>query len=453
MRNPNNSPLPTLRQAQDAAAHPSSGSGHHRLLPTALIQTLGCKVNRYDSDQLALEFSRCGFAPVANHHALDRDPDVVIINTCCVTTESERKSRQLIRRFARRYPSARIIVTGCAAVLDLDGLAGMPEVNEVCSIVHQRELALRVAHDFGLAEKPEPVPEMPHDRTRAFVKVQEGCDLFCSYCSIPYSRGEPRSRAIEEVRGEITHLLENGFREVVLCGTRLGAYGRDIGTTLVQLLENLCSIEKIDRLRLSSLEPEDLDPVLVDLISAEETVCPHLHLPLQSGSDRILEQMGRGYRRSDYLRNVELAYERIRDLCISTDIMVGFPGETDEDFADTLAMVEQCRFSKVHSFPFSPRPKTPAADLPSKVPHAVSKQRRIALDRIALNKAEEVRSTFIGRKMPVLVETCEDGFGTGLTPNYLRVRFPLVSGLLSNTVVLVTLEKAEGLRMSGTIAE
>ena len=454
-----NSSLPTLRQAQDSAAHPSTSSGRRcppfdklgTALPTALIETLGCKVNRYDSDQLALGFSRYGFVTSADHRTLDGTPDVVIVNTCCVTSESERKGRQLIRRLARRYPSAKIIVTGCGAQLAPESLRRISGVDAVCPIDEQRNLVRRVARDLGLQERSDEAAVPRSERTRTFVKVQEGCDLFCSYCGIPYSRGEPRSRRIREVREEVTRLVDRGFREVVLCGTRLGCYGRDLGIHLTELLADLRTIRGLDRLRLSSLEPEDLHPALVDVLSATDIFCPHLHLPLQSGSDRILERMGRGYRRADYLQKIEHARNRIADLCISTDIMVGFPGETEDDFAETLSMVEQSGFSKVHSFPFSPRPGTPAAEMPDRVLPPVRRQRRIALDRLALARAEMVRSAFLGRDFPVLVETCKNGFAVGLTPNYLRVRFLSPPDLVPNTLVNVTLQEASGLLVLGRL--
>jgi threonylcarbamoyladenosine tRNA methylthiotransferase MtaB len=214
-------------------------------------------------------------------------------------------------------------------------------------------------------------------------------------------------------------------------------------------LTDVCAVRGLDRLRLSSLEPEDVDLALVDLLSTTDIFCPHLHLPLQSGSDRVLERMGRGYRRAGYLRKIEYARNRIADLCVSTDIMVGFPGETEEDFSETLSMAEQCGFSKVHSFPFSPRPRTPAAEMPDQVPPDIRRQRRITLDRLAMRKAEEVRSGFVGRALPILVETCENGYAVGLTPNYLRVRFPLPSGLATNTLVNVTLRQVSGLLILG----
>jgi threonylcarbamoyladenosine tRNA methylthiotransferase MtaB len=436
-------------QNERETTSPASLTSAHCPLPTALIETLGCKVNRYDSEQLALGFSRYGFITCTDYRVIGSPPDVVVVNTCSVTRESERKGRQLIRRLARLYPCAKIIVTGCTAQLYSEALRSIPGVAAVCLIADQPDLPRRVAHDAGLTERTCQASVLHSDRTRAFVKVQEGCDLFCSYCSIPYSRGQPRSRPIPEVREEIARLIERGFREVVLCGTRLGCYGRDMGTDLTELLKDLCTIRGLDRLRLSSLEPEDVHPALVDLFSANDILCPHLHLPVQSGSDRVLERMGRGYRRADYLRKAEHARKGIADLCISTDIMVGFPGETDSDFAETLSLVEQSGFSKVHSFPFSPRPGTPAAELPDQIPADIRTQRRIALDRLALAKAEDVRSAFLGRRLPVLVESCENGCGVGLTPNYLRVRFPSPPGLTPNTLADITLQEVSGLLLLG----
>jgi threonylcarbamoyladenosine tRNA methylthiotransferase MtaB len=203
------------------------------------------------------------------------------------------------------------------------------------------------------------------------------------------------------------------------------------------------------RLRLSSLEPEDFGQRIIDIFAREPVLCPHLHLPLQSGSNCILERMGRKYRGDDYLRLIEQAHRQIADLCVSTDIMVGFPGESEDDFQETLSIVERCGFSKVHSFSFSIRPGTRAADMPEQVPFPVARQRRELLDRFALAKAEETRRKLLGRTMPVLVETCKNGVAEGLTPNYLRVRFPGKSGVTPNTVADVILKKASGLMVEG----
>jgi len=418
-------------------------------LPSVLIKTLGCKVNRYDSDRLAAGFARFGFHVGTDQRTLEGTPDVVVINTCCVTHTSERKCRQMIRKSGREYPNARIIATGCAAELETVDLSGIKELHEICSIGEQDNLAQRIALEFGLHEMEGPSPILPHERTRAFLKVQEGCDLFCSYCSVPFSRGAPRSRPITEAKEEINDLVNQGFQEVVLCGTRLGWYGTDLGIALPDLLQALVKTPGLLRLRLSSLEPEDLDERIIEILAQEPVLCPHLHLPLQSGSNRILECMGREYRRDDYVWMIEEAYEKIADLCVSTDIMVGFPGESEDDFQESLLVVERCGFSKVHSFPFSIRPGTPAADMPEQVPFPVARQRREILDRFALTKAEETRRRFLGRTMPILVESCENGLAEGLTPNYLRVQFPAGPHVVHNTVVDVVLKKASGLMVEG----
>ena len=417
--------------------------------PSVLIKTLGCKVNRYDSDRLAAGFARFGFQVGTDQRAFDGTPDIVVVNTCCVTHTSERKCRQMIRKFGREYPDAKIIATGCAAELETVDLSRIGELDEICRIGEQSDLAERIAREFGRQEIQGPPPILPHERTRAFLKVQEGCDLFCTYCSVPFSRGAPRSRPMAEVKEEIKSLVRQGFREVVLCGTRLGWYGRDLGIALPDLLQALAKTPGLLRLRLSSLEPEDFGQRIIDIFAREPVLCPHLHLPLQSGSNCILERMGRKYRRDDYLRLIEQAHRQIADLCVSTDIMVGFPGESEDDFQETLSIVERCGFSKVHSFSFSIRPGTRAADMPEQVPFPVARQRRELLDRFALAKAEETRRKLLGRTMPVLVETCKNGVAEGLTPNYLRVRFPGKSGVTPNTVADVILKKASGLMVEG----
>ncbi len=464
--------------------------------PTVLIRTLGCKVNRYDSERLAADFVRYGFQACLDRRDLERSPELIVVNTCSVTRESDKKSRQLIRRFIRDYPESRLVVTGCGAELDVEQFRQISGVTSICSIRAQGELASQIATQWGLERQedvdngelivphPTPLPEgegtsdagcrvfaeslslgkektvapgchpqlrlgVDPKRTRVFVKIQEGCDLFCTYCSIPYSRGEPRSRPVQEIIEEIKHLVDRGFREVVLCGTRLGWYGRDLGTRLSSLLGEIAQISGLVRLRLSSLEPEDFDTEIIEAVASLAILCPHFHLPLQSGSDAILEKMGREYRRTEYFQRIDRAYEQIPDLCISTDIMVGFPGETEEDFAESLSAVERCGFSKVHSFPFSSRDRTPASTMPRQVPPPVRRERRQILDRLALREAEKTRSKFIGRRLPVLTETIEDGHAVGLTPNYLRVRWPATEGDQPNALREVLIEDVSGLSLSG----
>ena len=422
--------------------------------PTVLIRTLGCKVNRYDSERLAADFVRYGFQARLDRRDLERSPELIVVNTCSVTRESDKKSRQLIRRLVRDYPESRLVVTGCGAELDVEQFQQIPGVASICPIREQHSLAQQIA----TKRAPESLPTGCHPqlrlgvgqkRTRVFIKVQEGCDLFCTYCSIPYSRGEPRSRPVHEIIEEIKHLVDCGFREIVLCGTRLGWYGRDLGTRLSELLRKTVDIPGLTRLRLSSLEPEDFDTEIIEAVASLAILCPHFHLPLQSGSDAILEKMGREYRRIDYLQKIQFAYETIPDLCISTDIMVGFPGETEEDFAESLSAVERCGFSKVHSFPFSSRDRTPASTMPHQISPPVRRERRQILDRLALREAERNRSKFIGKRLPILTETIEDGHAVGLTPNYLRVRWPATEDDRPNTLREVLIEDVSGLSLSG----
>ncbi len=396
--------------------------------PKVLIRTFGCRVNQYDSAKMLEGFRRAGIEPVDEE--LCQTPDVVVVNTCSVTSDSDKKARQLIRKLAREHPQAKLVVTGCYAELKGEQLIQIEGVDRHVLMNDQHELPALMAEELGIDSDAGMLfaYEAAHapltgfgGRTRAFIKVQEGCDLWCTYCSIPKSRGEPRSRTIDEVLIEAQSLLENNFGEIVLCGTRLGSYGRDLGLHITELLEPLARLNGLKRLRLSSFEPEDLDEALIDFIASTPVACPHLHLPLQAGSDAVLKRMGRLYRREEYAQRIEIARERIADFAVTTDIITGFPGETETDFEDSLDMIRRCRFAKVHSFPYSERDDTPAAAFTDQVERTVRRERRKRLDEIAFRTAAEFRKEFDGTTQEVLIETGNPDKGyAGFTGNYLR---------------------------------
>lgn len=436
---------------------------------TVAFQTLGCRVNQYDSEALLTLFRERGYRAVD----FDQAADVYVINTCSVTHEGDRKSRQLVRRARRANPDAVVVVAGCYPQRAPGEAAGIPGVDVVLGnrdrrrVVDLVEAARRerpgaplgaVENIFRLREFEELPIAAFSGRTRAVVKIQEGCAEFCTYCIIPRARGRPRSRRPENVRAEVERLARAGYREIVLAGIHLGAYGRDLAPEpgaggpggrpgLAGVLRLIHDVEGIVRIRLSSLEPMDAGEDLLETMAALPKVCPHLHLPVQSGSDRILARMRRRYTTAAFRRLAERARALLPDVGITTDVMAGFPGETEEDHRATLAFLEEIGFSRLHVFPFSPRQGTPAARFPDPVPAAV-KERRVA-ELIALGErlALAFHRRLVGRDVEVLVEeeAAGDGRLQGYSANYVRVRFPGGAELKNRLArVRVTTADADG---------
>lgn len=407
------------------------------------FHTLGCKVNHYETEAIREAFVSRGAVAVGE----DEPADVYIVNTCTVTNIADRKSRQYIRRMKKVNPDALIVVTGCYAQVEPDEVAAMPEVDMVvgnglksgiCGLVLERlghkdadDTDVHVLsvneltgyEDMGIVASGEP------GMTRAYVKIQEGCDRFCSYCLIPYARGPVRSRDPEEIICEVKMLVDSGIREVVLTGINTALYSTDPATDcgLPQLLERLDALEGDFRIRLSSLEPTVVDKSDVERIIRHRRLCHHLHLSVQNGSDRILSSMNRCYTRSEYLDIVRAIREFDPHYGITTDIIVGFSGETEDDFAQTLDIVRQARFGKVHVFRYSPRKGTAGAALPDAVPGDVKIDRSDRLEAAAQSVAEDFVRSCCGIIHTVLTEEVRDGYMTGYTDNYIKVYIP-VSG-------------------------
>jgi len=423
--------------------------------PRVLIQTLGCKVNQYDSERLRTLLLQRGYLSARDS---DEDaPDLIIVNTCSVTSESDRKGRQLIRKLIRHHPQARVMVTGCYAQRKPGEIENISGVDEVVPIEAQEQWAERLAEILGWGCKDQDALwdlgggiDIFEEHTRAFVKIQDGCELKCTFCSIPASRGRARSRSIPEVLAECRNLIRRGYPEIVLCGVCLGHFGKGQDFDLADLLREMIELDGIRRIRISSLEPQDVtDPLLDMMAGASEPLCPHLHLPLQSGSNAVLRRMKRPYTFDFFLERIERARKLLPHFEISTDIMVGFPGETDADFEQTLQSVALCRFSKVHAFRFSVREETPAARMKGHLSPQEIEARRQALDTVALEIAQQVKQAYIGITLPVLNETAESQNGTGFTPNYLRADFRSPRPLARGDVVPVRFTSLEKGRLQG----
>ena len=400
-------------------------------MPTAAFMTLGCKVNQFETETMEGLFRRAGYTLVS----FTDKADVYIINTCSVTSLGEKKSRQLVRRAQRLNDKAVIAVTGCYAQLAPEVLAALPGVRLVVGTKDRArmvELVEKAAHedcvvqdvgDIMQADQFEDIPlYAAPQRTRAFLKIQEGCENFCSYCIIPYARGPLRSRPLDSVRREAEKLLQAGFQEIVLTGIHLGAYGRDLssGDTLTDAAKTVLALPGLRRLRLGSLESIELSPALFHLLRSDERFAKHLHLPLQAGSDAVLRSMNRHYDTAEFARLIERVETEVPGIAVSTDIIVGFPGETEALFAESLAFVEQMNFARMHVFPYSRREGTPAARMDGQVPENIKKERVHRMETLAERKAAEFHAAFIGHTAEVLFETQQDGVWNGLTGNYIR---------------------------------
>lgn len=413
-------------------------------MPTAALITLGCKVNQYDTQAMQEVMLRNGYTVVG-----ENDPaDVYIINTCTVTNAADQKARQVIRRAIRKNPDTEVLVTGCYAESDREAIEAIPGVSLVFGNREKADLQkyLEIVHRSsqektgGSLLQIEPVY---HDavrehanfsmsvseagkHTRALIKVQDGCSAFCSYCIIPHVRGRMTSRPLSDIVQEAEHIAANGYKEIVITGVHLGAYGLDTGrqTTIADILEHIHPTDGIERIRFSSIEAMNFPLDLVDRMAALPKCMPHFHLPLQSGSDEILRQMHRRYTRAEFSHLVEKLRTSFPDVGITTDVMVGFPGETDTDFEDSLQFVEEIGFNQLHVFRYSPRRGTPAADYADHVPPHVSAERSKVMIALGKQLGEKFRQRLIGKTMNVLVEDSRegrDGHLAGFTENYLRV--------------------------------
>lgn len=407
-----------------------------KALSSVCFVTLGCKVNQTESEAVAQLFREAKYRVVAASEAAD----VVVVNTCTVTNMGDSKSRRVIRRMIREHPESVVVVMGCYAqtasgeVLGIEGVdlvLGTQDRLKMLEWVEQvkaERKPLNAVHEIWKAEAFEELPQLCEEhRARALLKIQEGCNQFCTYCIIPYARGPLRSRLPENAFAEASRLVEAGHPEIVLTGIHTGFYGQDLGEewNLARLVGELVEIPGLRRLRLSSIEPMEYTPALIERIVSSEKVCPHLHMPLQSGSDRILTRMNRPYTLQEYRALLESLRERIPQLAVTTDIIAGFPGETEDDHASTLEFVRSCNFSGINVFPYSKRKGTPAADYPDQVPKHVKEQRVKDLLLIARASQQEFIRGFIGKSVEILIEWIDpQGRAIGHTPHYIQVQIP-----------------------------
>lgn len=427
--------------------------------------TLGCKVNQADTASMENLFLRSGHQLVS----FDGEADVYIINTCVVTNTGQRKSRQTIHRAIRKNPNALIVVTGCypqtaaeevKAIAGVDMIIGNQDRAQIVQLVEER-LAHRQTNTLDAVHKltaSTAFEEMAAgditDKTRAFLKIQEGCNQFCTYCIIPYARGPLRSRSLESIRTETQRLISAGFKEIVLIGIHLGCYGKENpdGPTLYDAVKTVLDVPGVQRLRLGSLESVEVEPRLLTLMQEDARFCRHLHLPLQSGCDKTLQAMHRPYTTAKFKTLLADIKTKVPDIAITTDVIVGFPGETETDFETTCKFAESCGFSKMHIFPFSARKGTPAEKFAGAVTEAVKKERADILGRIDETMHKTFLQAMVGQNAEVLFEqpAGEDYF-EGLTGNYQRVFVKSGGRNLGGEILPVKITAFDGEKLLGEI--
>ena len=407
--------------------------------------TLGCKVNTYESEYVMSLFQEKGYEIVSDV------ADIYVINTCSVTNMSDAKSRKIINKVRRENKDSIIVVMGCMVEAHkdyqndlVDIIIGNKDKTKVVELVEEylktHEKKKILYKDFDNVFEDMFITHM-NSHTRAFVKIQDGCENFCSYCIIPYTRGRQRSKKKENVLKEITALVLNGYQEIVLTGIHTGHYGSDIETSFPELLEEICKIKELKRLRISSIEITELDDNFLEVLKKYPIIVSHLHIPLQAGSDTILKAMNRKYLK-DYYKNKIDTIRMIRPgISITTDVIVGFPGETEKLFQETLDFVKEIRFSKVHVFPYSRRQGTKADLMDGQIPEGIKKERVKRLIELSNQLEKEYLNSQIGLELPVLIEKNLDDFSFGHTENYLKVKIPEKN--INNQIVLVKILKNE----------
>ena len=401
-------------------------------MPTIAVHTLGCKVNQYDSEAMLESFEKAGYESVP----FDQDADVYLVNTCTVTAEGDRKCRQLIRRLVRQSPETKIMVCGCYSQVSPESVSAIDGVAYVCGTQNKLRTVERALEllDGKAIPKIEVAPLAGADfesmrilhapRTRAYIKIEDGCDNRCAYCKIPDARGHVRSKKIADVVAEARALTDAGVREVVLTGIETASFGADTGESLCDLLDAVNGIDGIERIRLGSLEPTLMRPAFLDRIAKVGKLTPHFHLSMQSGSSRTLAAMRRKYNAETALRNIENTRAALPDVQFTTDFIVGFPGETDEDFAETMEFARRVGFLATHVFKYSKRAGTPAAKMPDQIPEEVKHARSQALIALSAESTAHCLAEILAAHPTetVLFEQKIGGLWSGHTAAFAEVR-------------------------------
>ena len=407
--------------------------------------TLGCKVNQYETNAMIQKFKEAGYEIVDMNNNLS---DICVVNTCTVTNISDRKSRHELRKVKEKNKNAIIVATGCYAQVSKEELEEMPEIDIVLGNTEKKDIVKYVEEfinnkekivgidDIGLQKEFSEMGQITYtEKTRAVIKIQDGCNQFCSYCIIPYARGRVRSRRPEEIIKEIKKIAQKGIKEVVITGIHISSYGRDFNNEngLIELLENLNDIDGIQRIRLGSLEPKIITEEFVQRLTKLDKMCHHFHLSLQSGCDETLKRMNRKYTTQEFREIVQRLRKYYDDVILTTDVIVGFPGETEEEFNKTFEFLKEIKFYKMHVFPYSKRKGTRAAEMKEQVDGNIKEQRSRILITLSNENQKEYNVSLIGKKVEVLFEDKDGEYYKGHTQNYILVKYK-TDEILDNTL-------------------
>ena len=444
-------------------------------MKTVAFITLGCKVNQYETNAMAQKFLEKGYQILEeNDENVEEKPDVCIINTCTVTNMSDRKSRQMLRRMKEKNPDTVVVAVGCYAQVAKEELSKIPEIDLVLGNNEKVEIVKYVEEYLKENVKNIDIEDVMQSRkfsdfgnitfsekTRAVIKIQDGCDRFCSYCIIPYARGRVRSRKPESIISEISEIAKKGIKEVVITGIHIASYGKDYAMSkdekiknyrLIDLLEKINEIEGIERIRLGSIEPLLITEEFVERLEKLEKICHHFHLSLQSGCDETLKRMNRRYTTEQFKTIVELLRKTYKDVNLTTDIIVGFPGETEEEFTKTYEFLKEIKFYKMHVFKYSPRKGTKAAVMKNQVPGDIKEERSKKLIELSNENEFQYNSTYIGKNVKVLFEEEKVGVYKGHTQNYIMV-YCKSNEMLDNKIKTVNCVKVENDYIIGNVIE
>lgn len=419
----------------------------------AAIHTLGCKVNIYESEYITNILKENGYQIVD----FDSKADIYIINTCTVTNTSDKKSEKMIKRARKQNKDAIIIAMGCHAQIkgdniDADIIIGNKDKSKIISLIEEyQENKNKIKRIYNLdnVSFEDMYISSFNSHTRAFVKIQDGCDAFCSYCIIPYARGPIRSKDPKTVIKEITSLVENGYKEIILTGIHTGKYGKDINYTFEQLLKEIIKIKNLYRIRISSIEINELTDPILNLIKDNQVIAKHLHIPLQSGSDKILKLMDRKYDLKFYKDRIEKIRKMIKDVSITTDLIVGFPNENEKDMEDTLKFLKEIKFTKIHTFPYSKREGTKAASMENQIDETIKRKRVKTVLELSDQLEQDFYQSKLNETEEVIIEQTKDGKSYGYTSNYIKVE--INSPLKPNEVISVKINKVNNKKVTGKI--
>ena len=417
------------------------------------VYSLGCKVNIYESEYVINLLKNHDYQIVD----FDDVADIYIINTCSVTNESDKKSRKIINQAKRKNKDAIVVVMGCYSQIrseevEADIVIGNKDKSHILDIISEyltNHKQIKRVYDLSNQEFEDMTITNFENHTRAFVKIQDGCNAYCSYCVIPYTRGGLRSKKMDKVIEEVSLLVKNGYKEIVLTGIHTGRYGIDINTNLETLLDELVKIEGLYRIRLSSIEINELTPHIIELISTNDKIAKHLHIPIQSGSDKILKSMNRRYNKEEFINKIN-ELKKIKDISLTTDLIVGFPGEGEEEFQETMDTLKEIGFTKIHTFPYSRRNGTPASTMSNQVEESIKKKRVREVINLSNNLENTYYNKFIDRVLDGLVEARRDEKFV-LTSNYISVI--VNDDVQNNEIVNVMITKVDNDKVYGKIVK